>query len=97
MLFIGGSEWAFDKEELRRRGLFLPLAALVFVICCSSMIFRIPGEIYICLKRRWLQARFLMSQEQAKDSLPLRKFSFSMICLPGWYGGLNGFASALQA
>ena len=30
MLFIGGSEWAFDKEE-QRRGLFLPImAALVF-------------------------------------------------------------------
>lgn len=92
MLFIGGSEWAFDKEELRRRGLFLPImAALVFSLYVAPVrYFGIPGEIAALPQAVGMvtgSVGLMSFRNRQRTPLPLRKFSFSMICLPGLVWG----------
>lgn len=94
MLFVAGPKGALNTEERCRRGLLLPvMAAIVFSLYIAPVRYlRIPGEIAALPQAvgmvtgsvglTWLRNR-------SGVSLPLRKFPFRVICLPGLIWGIG--------
>lgn len=94
MLFVADSKEALNTEERCRRGLLLPImAAMVFGLYIAPVRYlQIPGEIAALPQAVGMvtgSVGLMWFRNRPGVSVPLRKFPFTVICLPGLIWGIG--------